>query len=329
MREAPDNNPGSRSWLITDLVWNLVAPTRRSVALLVCLWRPTLHSLVCHQPLQENDLWGPTAPVVFLMWRLTTETRKPLSSNFLVFLSLAFLASYSPRLLAKISPEPKGQQLNKITRLLESLTGWAKSLAPRRSGANGVETKGQGPRSELGAGQGTGGEWEAEIRPAGRSRRWRPRDGGGEGLVQELGMRAEASEGCRRRGFAPCSSKTLVCHTHESEGAKGSERSTSKFNITWATFSRLCSTYTLKYRVSLRAYPWFYAQGGLCLAAAQAHLAACAPGGCPLSERCSSLTGGERSARSAAGFHCNNGPCSHEKGTRVRGRLPCIIVPAL
>lgn len=44
-----------------------------------------------------------------------------------------------------------------------------------------METKGQGPRRELGGGQGTGGEGEAEIRPAGRSRRWRPRDGGGEG----------------------------------------------------------------------------------------------------------------------------------------------------
>lgn len=59
--------------------------------------------------------------------------------------------SYSPRLLAKISPEPKGQQLNEISKLLESPTGWAKGLAHRRSGANGVKTK--GPRRELGGGE--------------------------------------------------------------------------------------------------------------------------------------------------------------------------------
>lgn len=33
--------------------------------------------------------------------------------------------------------------------------------------------------------------------------------------------------------------------------------------------------------------------------------------------------------RSATGFCRNNGACSLEKGAGVRGRLPCVIMPAL
>lgn len=93
-----------------------------------------------------------------------------------------------------------------------------------------------------------GGKGEAEDRPAGRSE-----DGNAgmaqEGLVLELSIGSEAPKRCYRRGSAPYTSLTLVHHTYESGGAQGSEKTTSKSNISWAAFGRLCSTYLLKYHV--------------------------------------------------------------------------------
>ena len=88
-----------------------------------------------------------------------------------------------------------GQQLNEITRLSESPTGWAKGLAQRRSEANGVKTKGQGARRELGGGWGRGAEGKTEIRSAGIRRRWRPGDGGGERLMWWLRCQKDATGG--------------------------------------------------------------------------------------------------------------------------------------
>lgn len=152
--------------------------------------------------------------------------------------------SCSPRLLAKISLELKGQQLNEITRLLESPAAWAKAWFK-----GGVEQMGQ--RS------GDGDlAWCWELTEKGKGRLKSGQQEGGEdgnagvaqgGFMQELGIGSEASEGCHRRGSAPYSSLALVHHTHKSGGAQGSDKTTTKSNISWAAFARLCNTYLLEY----------------------------------------------------------------------------------
>lgn len=144
-----------------------------------------------------------------------------------------------------------------------------KGLVQRRSETNGAEIKGWNW-----SWQRRGGKGEAEVRPGGRNQ-----DGNTgmaqEGLMLELSTGSEAPERCHRRGSAPYTSLTLAHHTHESGAAQGSEKTTSKWNISWAAFARLCSTYLLKYHVWLCVYLWFCTRWAL-LAACHAHLAACA-----------------------------------------------------
>lgn len=76
--------------------------------------------------LASSGKW-PTRPLMtntasfFLMWRLTTETMETASSFS------GSSADCSLSLLAKMRLDWKDQQLNKITRILESPTAWASS----------------------------------------------------------------------------------------------------------------------------------------------------------------------------------------------------------
>lgn len=161
---------------------------------------------------------------------------------------------------------------------------WRARLAGQSAGLEGeVEHTGWRPRDRDPA-----GTWQLSRGEEGKRRlRLEQQEGGRGGRFRvERGWCRSGMWRLRHQngttGSVPCFFKTLVCHTQESKAAKSSERSISKLNTTWATFTRVCGAYRLKYNISLHAYLWFHAQGVLCLAAAQAHLADCGPGSCPL-----------------------------------------------
>lgn len=165
-----------------------------------------------------------------------------------------------------------------------------------------------------------GGKGEAEVRPAGRS------EDGNAGMAQEelmleLSIGSEAPERCYRRGSAPSyTSVTLTHHTHESGGAQGAEKPPP------------CQISAGQPLLGLQHRPAKISRVIMCLPmifCTRWPLPCSLPRTprCLCSERRASFPGGEHPA---AGFCCgSSAPCSHEKGTRARGKLPCIIVPAL